>query len=62
MSAQHSWPFFIVGFMCILLATVGLVVYLPPSWGLIEVSLYLGLVTLGLAGILRLIYLRGLPE
>ncbi|MFW9767448.1 MAG: hypothetical protein ACFFF9_02370 [Candidatus Thorarchaeota archaeon] len=62
MSAPRSWPFFLVGFVCFVLAVLGVLVYLPPSWGIIEVALYLGFVTLGLTGILRLIYLKGLPD
>lgn len=62
MSPPRSWPFFLVGSVCVLLAISGILTNLPPSWGLLEISLYLGLVTLGTAGILRLIYSRGLED
>jgi hypothetical protein len=62
MSTPRAWPFFLVGFVCIALALAGVIFNLPPSWGIVEISLYLGLVTLGLFGILRLMYLRGMPE
>jgi predicted membrane channel-forming protein YqfA (hemolysin III family) len=62
MSLPRSWSFIVVGLLCIALAVSGIVMNLPTSWGILEVSLYLGLVTLGVAGLLRLIYSRGLPE
>ncbi|MFW9925904.1 MAG: hypothetical protein ACFFDM_03955 [Candidatus Thorarchaeota archaeon] len=62
MSIPRSWFFFFVGFFCFALAVSGLLMNLPISWGLLEISLYLGFITFGLAGILRLIYLKGLPD
>jgi predicted membrane channel-forming protein YqfA (hemolysin III family) len=62
MSLPRSWSFVLVGFLCVTLAVSGILMNSPPTWGLLEIALYLILVTLGVAGILRLIYLRGLPE
>ncbi|MFW9793048.1 MAG: hypothetical protein ACFFEE_02000 [Candidatus Thorarchaeota archaeon] len=44
------------------MAVSGLIINLPPYWGLLEITLYMGFITLGVAGILRLIYLKGLPD
>ncbi|MHA1950197.1 MAG: hypothetical protein ACXAAO_03190 [Candidatus Thorarchaeota archaeon] len=62
MSFPRSWSFVLIGVVCIALAMSGILMNLPPAWGLIEISLYIGIVTLGVAGILRLIYLKGLPD
>jgi uncharacterized membrane protein len=62
MSFPRSWLFFIIGVLCVVLAASGVILNLPISWGLLEITLYMGLVTLGVAGILRLIYFRGLED
>ncbi|MHA2358729.1 MAG: hypothetical protein ACXAB5_00510 [Candidatus Thorarchaeota archaeon] len=62
MSFPRSLPFFLVGVLCIALAVSGVLMNLPSSWGLLEIALYLSLTTLGVAGILRLIYQRGHPD
>lgn len=62
MSVPRSWSFIITGALCIVLAASGVLMNLPSSWGLFEIVLYMSLITLGVAGILRLIYLRGLPD
>ncbi len=62
MSFPRSWLFIIIGVVCIALAASGVILNLPTSWGLLEITLYMSLVTLGVVGILRLIYTRGLLD
>lgn len=62
MSIPRSWSFLIVGLICITLAVAGIAINPPTSWDLLEITVYIILVTLGVAGILRLIYQRGLPD
>ncbi|TET07483.1 MAG: hypothetical protein E3J86_12775 [Candidatus Thorarchaeota archaeon] len=62
MSFSRSWLFFIIGVLCVVLAASGVILNLPSSWGLLEITLYMGFVTLGVVGILRLIYFRGLED
>jgi predicted membrane channel-forming protein YqfA (hemolysin III family) len=62
MSFPRLWLFIIVGALCIALAASGVILNLPSSWGLLEITLFMSLVTLGVIGILRLIYAKGLPD
>jgi hypothetical protein len=62
MSLHRKWLFYLAGLVCIVLATVGGIMYPPTPWGIFTPIIYVSIIVLSTIGILRLIYLRGFPE
>ncbi|KXH76486.1 MAG: hypothetical protein AM326_02575 [Candidatus Thorarchaeota archaeon SMTZ-45] len=62
MSLHRKWIFNLAGLVCIALAIVGGLTYPSSSWGILAPILYVSVVVLCTLGMLRLIYLKGLPD
>jgi len=62
MSLQRKWLFYLTGIVCIALAIAGGLQYPDTQWGILAPVSFVLVVSLGTIGLLRLIYLKGLPE
>ena len=62
MSLHRKWFFYLAGLVCIALAVVGGIMYPPTPYGALTPIFYVTIIVLCTIGILRLIYVRGLPE
>jgi len=61
MSSQRKWLFILAGFVCIVLAIVGGILYPPTPWGILAPIAYVSLIVFSSLAILRLIYVKGFP-
>lgn len=62
MSIDKKWYFYLASFTCIALTLLGGLTYPPTPWGILAPILYVSVVILCALGILRLIYLKGIPD
>ena len=54
--------FYLAALVCIALAVAGGIMYPPTPWGVLAPVFYVFITVLTALGILRLVYLKGLPD
>ncbi|MFW9973738.1 MAG: hypothetical protein ACFFDQ_00535 [Candidatus Thorarchaeota archaeon] len=59
---HRKWLFYLTGLVCIALAVAGGLLYPDTQWGILAPVSFVLVVSLVAIGLLRLIYLKGLPE
>lgn len=62
MSLLKKWAVYLTCLICIMLAISGGLLYPSTPWGILAPILYVSVVVLCVIGMLRLIYLKGIPD